>query len=264
LAGTSPSLSSPSLSSPGLSPDLGYRTALITGASAGIGKVTALELSGLGLKVTGLARRAAEMADLKAAGLDTVAADVTDRVAMKAIIDRLKPDVVVANAGTARVGAIAGDSAQALDLMMAVNVTAVIDLLRFAIPHMREAGRGHVVLIGSVAGHYLFGGMPLYNVTKQAIAALTDLLRIEVHGTNIRVTEIAPGRVRTDIFSIASGLDTQAASEKFFDPYEVLEPQDIAAAITFAVSAPKRMNVSKIEVTPTVQHFGGMTFAART
>jgi NADP-dependent 3-hydroxy acid dehydrogenase YdfG len=246
-----------------MSPDLGYEPALVTGASSGIGKVTARDLSALGLKVTGLARRADKMKDLEADGIATATGDVTDRAAMQALIDRLKPDVLVANAGTARVGNISGDSAAALDLMIATNVTAVIDLLRFAIPHMRANGRGHIVLIGSVAGHYLFGGMPLYNVTKQAIAALADLLRIEVHGSNIRVTEIAPGRVRTEIFSVASGLDATAASEKFFDPYEILEPEDISAAICFAVSAPKRMNVSKIEVTPTVQHFGGMTFATR-
>jgi NADP-dependent 3-hydroxy acid dehydrogenase YdfG len=246
-----------------MSPDLGYETALVTGASSGIGKVTARDLAALGLNVTGLARRADRMQDLEAEGIATATGDVTDRAAMQALIDRLKPDVLVANAGTARVGNISGDSAAALDLMMATNVTSVIDLLRFAIPHMRAKGRGHIVLIGSVAGHYLFGGMPLYNVTKQAIAALADLLRIEVHGSNIRVTEIAPGRVRTEIFSVASGLDEKAASERFFDPYEILEPQDISAAITFAVSAPKRMNVSRIEVTPTVQHFGGMTFAPR-
>jgi NADP-dependent 3-hydroxy acid dehydrogenase YdfG len=241
----------------------GYQTALVTGASSGIGQVTALELARLGLSVTGLARRADRLEDMRHRGIATETGDVTDRAAMQALIDRLKPDVLVANAGTARAGMIAGDSAAALDLMMATNVTAVIDLLRFAIPHMRAAGRGHIVLIGSVAGHYLFGGMPLYNVTKQAIAALTDLLRIEVHGQNIRVTEIAPGRVRTEIFALASGLDEAAASARFFDPYEILEPEDIAAAISFAVSAPARMNVTKIEVTPTVQHFGGMTFAAK-
>lgn len=243
----------------GTSTDRIYSTALVTGASSGIGKATALALARQGMAVVAVARRADRLAELATAGCAVLAMDVTDRERMAALIEDVAPDVVVNNAGIARMGNLGGAMSGDIDEQLAVNVTAVMEILRVAIPIMRARGRGHIVNISSIAAHHAFPGMPIYAATKAAVAALTDQLRLEVLGTGIRITEIIPGRVETEIFGNALG-DAEEARQRFFDGYNALLPEDVADAIAYAVSTPPHVNLSRIEIVPTHQVPGGLSF----
>lgn len=236
-----------------------YSTALVTGASSGIGKATALALAQRGLAVVAVARRAEALAGLAAAGCAVLPLDVTDHERMAALVEDVAPDVVVNNAGTARMGNLGGSMSGDITDQMAVNVSAVMEILRVAIPIMRAKARGHIVNVSSIAAHHVFPGMPVYAATKAAVAALTDQLRLEVAGTGIRVTEIIPGRVETAIFANALG-DAEEARQRFFDGYEALRPEDVAEAIAYAVTAPPHVNLTRLEIMPTHQVPGGLSF----
>lgn len=235
-----------------------YKTALVTGASAGIGRAAVHALCGAGLSVIAVARRADRLETLAdETGATPLVLDLCDTDALYDALAPLEVDVLVNNAGLGRgmasfVDAERGD----IDLTIDTNVTAFLHTLRAVLPGMRERKRGHVVAIGSVAGLYPIQS-PIYGGSKGAVRLASQNLRLDLSGTGIRVTEICPGRVVTEFVAGAAG---EEAARKTYGSFDELQPEDIAEAILYAVSAPWRVNVSTIEIVPTEQAFGGLRF----
>jgi NADP-dependent 3-hydroxy acid dehydrogenase YdfG len=148
--------------------------------------------------------------------------------------------------------------AEDIDLLIDVNIRAVLHLCRLVVPGMVARDRGHVVNIGSIAGHYNFGGNTIYHATKAAVAMLSRQLRIDAFGRRVRVTEICPGRVATDIFAHVHG-DTPQVRDAYISGFELPVAADIADAVAFAVDAPIAVNVGLIEIMPTLQVPGGLS-----
>jgi NADP-dependent 3-hydroxy acid dehydrogenase YdfG len=149
-----------------------------------------------------------------------------------------------------------------MDELLRVNLAGAVNCLAVAVPGMKARGRGHVVNLGSIAGHHAMPGMPAYGMTKAAIRNLGQTLRLDLHGSGVRVTEIAPGRVETGIH-LRLMADRDAARRAFYEGYASLQPEDIVAATLFALDAPQRMDVTLMEIMPTDQVYGGSAFAKR-
>jgi NADP-dependent 3-hydroxy acid dehydrogenase YdfG len=241
-----------------------YKTALVTGASAGIGSVVVERLAKQGLEVHAVARDAERLADLsRRTGCVPHAVDITDTAALTELVRGLDVDVLVNNAGVSRTGNILTADEFAIDEQVAVNLRAVLHLVRLIMPGMVERDRGHIVNISSIAAVYNFGGNTIYHATKAAVHTLSRQLRVDGYGRRVRVTEICPGRVETEIFGRLLG-DMEQAQREFYDGYESLKPEDIADAIEFALDAPRRVNIGHIEILPTFQVPGGLNFERRT
>ncbi|MFE2065827.1 SDR family NAD(P)-dependent oxidoreductase [Streptomyces sp. NPDC059467] len=190
------------------------------------------------------------------------AVDITDTEALTATLAGLEIDVLVNNAGVSRTGNILTADEFAVDEQIAVNIQAVLHLVRLLMPGMVERDLGHIVNISSIAGVYNFGGNTIYHATKAAVHTLSRQLRVDGYGRRVRVTEICPGRVETEIFGRLLG-DMEAAQRQFYDGYESLKPEDIADSIEFAVDSPRHVNIGHIEILPTFQVPGGLNFERR-
>lgn len=240
-----------------------YRTALVTGASTGIGAVIVERLAKQGLEVHAVARNGERLAELaRTTGCVPHAVDITSTDALADLVRGLEIDVLVNNAGVSRTGNILTADEFAIDEQVAVNIQAVLHLVRLVMPGMVERDLGHIVNISSIAGVYNFGGNTIYHATKAAVHTLSRQLRVDGYGKRIRVTEICPGRVETEIFGRLLG-DMDKAQREFYDGYESLKPEDIASAIEFAIESPRHMNVGHIEILPTFQVPGGLNFERR-
>ncbi|MBP7241829.1 SDR family oxidoreductase [Amaricoccus sp.] len=238
-----------------------YRTALVTGASSGIGASVVERLAREGLEVHAVARSAAPLADLAArTGCVPHAIDVSDTAALTKLASGMKFDILVNNAGVDRPKGLLKGDASDIDLLVDVNLRAVLHLCHLIVPGMVARDRGHVVNISSIAGAYNFGGNSIYHATKAAVSMLSRQLRIDAFGKRVRVTEICPGRVATDIFSHVHG-DSAEVRAKFLDGFELPEAKDIAEAIAFAIAAPVAVNIGHMEITPTLQVPGGLQTA---
>ena len=235
-------------------------TALVTGASSGIGAAVVRRLTANGWQVHALARRAARLEALaNETGCTPHAIDIRDGAALERLMAGLAPDLIVNNAGlgagiTGLATATREEVAQTID----TNVTAVLELTRLTLPGMIARGRGHVVNLGSVAGLYPLVSA-VYGASKGAVRLMSQNLRLELRGTGVRVTEICPGRVATEFYDAA--VPDQAARDRIKTTgIRELDPDDIAEAILYAVSAPAHDNVSTIELQPVEQTFGGVRF----
>lgn len=235
-----------------------YTTALVTGASSGIGAATVERLSREGIKVHALARSADKLAELaERTGCIVHAVDVADLDAVTRIVEGLEIDILINNAGVDRPGSILNATADGIDALIDVNLRAVLHLTRLLVPGMAERDRGHVINISSIAAAYNFGGNSTYHATKAAVSMLSRNLRIDLFGKRVRVTEICPGRVATDIFEHVHGNGAETRA-KFIEGFELPVAGDIASAIAFAIDAPIAMNVGHMEITPTLQVPGGL------
>jgi NADP-dependent 3-hydroxy acid dehydrogenase YdfG len=238
-----------------------YRLALVTGASSGIGAAVVERLCLEGLEVHALARSGDALAALAArTGCIAHQIDVTDTVALTRLTEALAFDVLVNNAGVDRPKGLLKGSAEDIDLLVDVNLRAVLHLCRLVVPGMVARDCGHVINISSIAGAYNFGGNSIYHATKAAVSMLSRQLRIDAFGRRVRVTEICPGRVATDIFAHVHG-DTPEIRAKFIDGFELPQARDIADAIAFAIAAPIAVNIGHMEITPTLQVPGGLSTA---
>ena len=166
--------------------------------------------------------------------------------------------MLVNNAGVGRAIQSLPDADPAdIDQTIATNVTAALHAVRSVVGPMIERGRGHIVNVGSVAGLYpLLSGV--YGASKGAIHLMSTNLRLELAGTGVRVTEICPGRVRTEFYDAAIGGKAAMANMGATGISE-LQPEDIVSAILFALKAPLHVNISTIELLPTEQTVGGVT-----
>lgn len=234
-----------------------YTSALVTGASSGIGAAVVRSLCTHGLTVHAMARRR-ERLDALAEETGCVAhvQDLRDTARTFEIISALDADIVVNNAGLGRgFGNLYEAKLEDIDNTIDTNVRAAIHVLRAALPGMVARNRGHVVNLSSVAGLYPLP-FTIYGASKGALHRLSQNLRLELAGSRIRLTEICPGRVSTEFFDVAvDDLETRAAMKE--TGISVLQAEDIADSIVYALDAPWRVNVSLIELQPTEQIFGG-------
>ncbi|MDF1800270.1 MAG: SDR family NAD(P)-dependent oxidoreductase [Planctomycetota bacterium] len=232
------------------------RRALVTGASAGIGAATARQLVAAGAQVVLAARRAEKLAELAAElgpAASILALDVRDGAAVEAALSGLDLDLLVLNAGLARGTTPAfGNSLAELDDMIDTNVKGYLHVLRACLPQMLEGRRGDVVLLGSVAGRQVYPGGGVYCMTKHAVRALYESLRIDGAGRGVRFTTVDPGMVETDFSKVRFEGD-EAKAAAVYAGMQALAPEDIADVILFAVTRPPHVNLGEIVVWPTDQ-----------
>ena len=240
-------------------------TVLITGASAGIGEATARAFAEAGARLVLTARRRERLealaAELRAAhGTECLLLplDVRDGDGVRAAIDGLPAewaaiDVLVNNAGLARgtEKVQAGDPAE-WDEVLQTNVNGVLYVTRAVTPGMVERGRGHVINLGSVAGHEVYPGGAVYCATKHAVGALTKGLRMDLLGTGIRVSSVDPGMVETE-FSVVRFRGDQQRADNVYRDMTPLTPADIADTILWIATRPWHVNVDEIIIKPTDQ-----------
>lgn len=231
------------------------KTAVITGASSGIGAATARRLAEAGFQVVLGARRAEALAEV-AEGCDGEAfpLDVTDDVSVDRFVGRVSEvHVLVNNAGMASgLEPVASLTQERVRTMWETNVMGLIRMTQRLLPHLEASGDGHVVNVGSTAGFETYRGGGGYTASKHAVRALTRTLRLEVLGKPVRVTEIAPGLVETEFSLVRFDGDTEKAEQ----PYAGMKPltaDDIADCITWAVTRPAHVNVDEIVVRPVAQ-----------
>ncbi|MEM1163017.1 MAG: SDR family oxidoreductase [Pseudomonadota bacterium] len=235
------------------------RSALVTGASSGIGAACVRALTASGVETWALARRIDRLEALAAeTGCIPLSADLMDAEGTEAALSHVAPDILINNAGlgagiTGLATASPGDVARTIG----TNVEALLQVTRALLPGMIERGRGHIVNMGSVAGSYPINSA-IYGGSKGAVRMISQNLRLELRGTGIRVSEIAPGRVTTEFFEVA--VPDPGPNVPTTLPITSLTPEDIADAVMFAVNAPPHVNVSLVEVQPTEQYFGGVHF----
>ena len=236
----------------------GRGTAVVTGASSGIGAATARRLAEEGFDVVAAARRHDRLDSLAASapGIRPVTLDVTSDSSVAAFAASLPDvDVLVNNAGGA-IGVETVETANAADwqAMFDSNVLGVLRVTQALLPALERGTGGHMVLTGSIAGHLVYEGGAGYTAAKHAATAVVETLRLELNGRPIRVTEIAPGMVRTDEFSLVRMRgDAEAAARVYAGVEHPLTAEDIADCIAFAVTRPPHVNIDLLVVKPLAQ-----------
>ena len=238
---------------------------LITGASAGIGEACARRSAAEGANLVLWARRQDRLADLagelrKDAGLEIRVAgvDVRDREAVEAQAAGMRessliPDVLINNAGLASgLAPLQEGDPEDWDRMIDTNVKGLLHVSRAFLPQMIELGRGHIVNIGSTAGHQVYPQGNVYNATKFAVRALTEGMNLDVAGTPIRVSSVDPGFVHTEFSLVRFGGDRQQA-DAIYQGFQPLLAEDVADAIHYVINAPEHVNVFNLVLLPTAQ-----------
>ena len=241
------------------------RIAAITGASSGIGEATALTLAAEGAAVSLAARRSeriealAERIESDGGRALAIETDVTDEAQANAFIARSNEelgglDILVNNAGVMLLGPVAGAPTEEWRRMLDVNLLGLLYCTHAALPIMGAAGSGDVINVSSVAGRSANAGSAVYNLTKFGVGAFSEALRQECSHANVRVTAIEPGFVDTEL----QGHNTNPLVVERIDQIQesigkILEPDDIARAIRYAVTQPAHVSVNEILIRPTGQ-----------
>jgi NADP-dependent 3-hydroxy acid dehydrogenase YdfG len=232
------------------------RTAVVTGASSGIGAATALLLAQQGWDVVAAARRLDRLTELATRHdrIRTQVLDVTDPGSVEALRDAVPAcDLLVANAG----GAFDLDPVAVADVdtwgrMYDVNVLGLVRTVQVLLPALRAA-KGHVVMTGSTAGRWVYEGGGGYVAAKHAVAALRETLRLEEVEHGLRVSEVAPGMVNTPEFSLNRLAGDEARTAAIYAGVEALVAEDIADAIVWVATRPGHVNIDLVQITPQQQ-----------
>lgn len=226
-------------------------TAFITGATSGIGRAIAIALSEAGYDVYAAGRSRSALEELRAArpGITPVAVDVTDREAMEAAVTGLEIDVLVNNAGIMPpLGNFADMKVSDIDTTLEVNLSAAILLTRLVVPQMRERQSGHILFTGSSAAHAVFPNVAVYSATKAAIAGFAAGLRADLSQFGVRVTEIVPGRVETQLYKDILDAGARAA---MYAGNVAVQPEDVAAMVVALLGLPASADVTRFDIMPT-------------
>jgi NADP-dependent 3-hydroxy acid dehydrogenase YdfG len=243
--------------------------ALVTGASSGIGEATARVLAAHGAAVAIAARRKDRLdalaAEIRDAGGRAVAVecDVTDQEQAIGLVEETvrelgRLDTVVNNAGVMLLGPIEGAPTQEWERMIDLNLKGLLYVSHAALPHLLEAAEGEprrvadLVNISSVAGRVARLGSGVYNLTKHGVGAFSESLRQEVTQRHVRVSLVEPGAVATELVS-HNRPEIQQLSRQRFEGVERMQAEDIADAIAYIVTRPRRVAVNEMLVRPTEQ-----------
>jgi NADP-dependent 3-hydroxy acid dehydrogenase YdfG len=232
------------------------RTAVVTGASSGIGAATAARLAAEGFTVVLGARRQDRLAELAGRiGGRALPLDVTDAASVAAFCAQLdRVDVLVNNAGGAfDFAPVAEADLDSWARTFEVNVLGSVRLTKALLPALRASGAGDVVFVGSTAGMTSYEGGASYTAAKHGVHTLAGTLRLELNGEPVRVVEIAPGMVRTDEFSRIRLGSQEAADAVYRGVPEPLVAEDVADCIAWAVTRPHHVNIDLLVVRPLAQ-----------
>ena len=222
------------------------KTAIVTGASSGIGAATAKMLRREGARVTVGARRADRLEGDLALELD-----VTDRASCEAFVDRAVSELggldVLVNAAGLALGRESFDASTDEDeeVVLHTNVDGLIRMTRLCLPHLRDGG--HIENMGSIAGRQAYENAALYVTSKFAVRGFTYALREDLLGRPIRITTVDPGLVETDFSRVRFRGDEDAA-RAVYAGVDAMQPSDIADCIVFALTRPLRVNVDELVV----------------
>ena len=244
------------------------KTALITGATAGIGQATTRLLVANGWRLIGTGRRQERLDALtQELGSDRflgLAFDVTDAEARNAAVDGLPVgwrdiDLLVNNAGLAK-GLEAAQEADLDDwqVMVDTNIVALLALTRKLLPGLIDR-KGAIINIGSVAGSYIYPGGSVYAGSKAFVNHFTLALRADLHGTGVRATSIEPGMVETEFTTVRTG--SQERSDEFYSGAHPMTGEDIAETIRWIAELPPHLNINRLEIMPVTQDFAGFRVA---
>ncbi|QDC35985.1 SDR family NAD(P)-dependent oxidoreductase [Sphingobium fuliginis] len=243
-------------------------TALITGATAGIGAASARRFVAAGWKAIVTGRRAerldALVEELGADRVHAISFDMRDEAAIDAALAALPPgfadvDLLINNAGLA----LGTAPAQQADLdqwrqMIDTNVTSLVTITHKLLPRLIER-RGAIINISSVAANYPYAGGNVYGGTKAFVSQFSLGLRSDLHGTGVRVTSIEPGMVETEFTLVRTG--SQAASDALYGSANPMTAEDIAETLFWVASQPPHLNLNRIELMPVTQSFAGFQVA---
>ncbi|GAA3272350.1 SDR family NAD(P)-dependent oxidoreductase [Dactylosporangium vinaceum] len=240
-------------------------TALVTGASGGIGAATALSLAAQGANVALVARRKDRLDELvgrihSSGGVAlAIEADITDRLQATAAVDQTVAafnslGILVNNAGIMLLGPADSAPVEEWDRMIAVNVQGLLYTTHAALPHLLSAAEGprgtaDIVNISSLAGRVPIAGSAVYSLTKHGVGAFSEALRQEVTGRHVRVALIEPGPVATELFTHIRPEILEAGKEAFANA-TLLQAEDIADTITHVVTRPARVVMSEVLIRP--------------
>lgn len=224
--------------------------AVVTGASSGIGAACVHALAEAGFDVVGGARRLDRLREVcRPVGARALPLDVCDPVSVEAFTEAVGPCRVLVNNAGGAVGltpVAEADDAE-WQTMWETNVMGTVRLTRSLLPHLVASGDGHVVMIGSIAAHEPYPGGAGYNAAKFAVRALTGVLRQELLGRPVRVTEIDPGMVETE-FSLVRFAGDEDRAAKVYEGVTPLTAADVADCVAFAVTRPSHVNIDALVV----------------
>jgi len=238
---------------------------LVTGASSGIGEACARRFATEGARLALWARRRARLESL-ARTLETqhrvvpqlAEVDVRDRAAVTRAAEALVaagevPDVLINNAGLASgLSKVHEGDPEDWDRMIDTNLKGLLNVTRAILPHMVARRRGHVVNIGSTAGHQTYPMGNVYNATKFGVRALTEGMNLDVAGTPIRVSEVDPGFVETEFSEVRFHGDRERA-KAVYQGFQPLTADDVADTIAYVVNLPEHVNILDLVIVPTAQ-----------
>ncbi|MCG9892595.1 MAG: SDR family oxidoreductase [Thermosynechococcaceae cyanobacterium MS004] len=250
------------------------RTVLITGASSGIGEACAFAFAEAGARLILTARRSQRLEALKTqleqqfqAKVLLLIFDVSDRAAVTAALESLpldwqSIDVLINNAGLSRgLAKLQEGSIQDWEEMIDTNVKGLLYMTRAIVPGMVERGHGHVINLGSIAGHETYPKGNVYCATKAAVRAISEGLKQDLLGTAVRVSSVDPGLVETEFSQVRFHGDRDRAAAVYRDT-TVLSAADVAEVILFCATRPAHVNLSEVLLLPTAQ--SGATLVHRT
>jgi NADP-dependent 3-hydroxy acid dehydrogenase YdfG len=229
------------------------RTALVTGASRGIGAAVARALAGAGVRVVLVARSVGDLTALAAElpnGAAALPADLSQPDAVPTVVIAARetlggdPEILVHAAGVFPLALIERSTDAELELALALNVAAPIRLTRAFLPAMRQRGSGHVVMIGSIADRHVFAENAVYAASKHALRAAHEALRAETRGSGVRATLISPAATDTSTWDPYD----PDASPHLPSRAEMLRPDDVADAVLWAVTRPPHVDVEELRL----------------
>jgi len=241
------------------------KVALITGASSGIGEGVAKLLAANGVKVGLAARRKDKLEgllkDIKSKGGEgiVIEMDVTDQHSVGKGIESLVKaygtiDILVNNAGLMPLSDVESLKLDEWHKMVDVNVKGLLNVTAAVLPILMKQNSGHIFNLSSIAGRKLFAGLSVYCATKHAVAAFSDIMRMELAPKyKIRVTSLQPGAVATELYDQITDPKYKQNMEDLKGQMTFLTPEDIAHSVLYALQAPDHVNVSEIFILPTEQ-----------
>jgi len=238
------------------------KTALITGATSGIGRATAHEFAKHGIKLILCGRRQDRLDTIKRAlakqtEVMTLNFDVRDKVSVLKSITSLpeqfkRIDILINNAGNAHgLDFIQDGNLDDWDAMMDINVKGLLYVSKAVIPQMIKRNSGHIINIGSSAGREVYPKGNVYCASKHAVAAITEGMRIDLNPYNIKVCSINPGLVETEFSKVRFKGDEIA--DNVYKGYKALQPEDVAEIIQFTITRPPHVNIADLLVFPSAQ-----------